>query len=211
MLAGISRPAGIILALLMTGLSGCAPLTTHHKSMPGQPDIAWESRQQLLSSIHQWQTDGRLAIKTTSDAWSASIDWQQHNDAYRIRLSGPFGSQAMHIEGDASRVLLKKSSDEVYAASNAASLIERHTGWTVPVEGLRYWALGLPDPQLHAQRVVDEYGRLTRLEQSGWVIEYTAYITIDGIDLPRIIRLENSFIKAKIVFKNWQINRQTLS
>jgi outer membrane biogenesis lipoprotein LolB len=50
----------------------------------------------------------------------------------------------------------------------------KRLGVRLPVNGLRYWVRGLPEPGSTPGQT-DADGRLTRLEQNGWVIEYPAY------------------------------------
>ena len=54
-------------------------------------------------------------------------------------------------------------------------LLEQTLGLRLPVTGLRYWVRGLPAPGPTALLQTDAAGRLTRLEQNGWVIEYPSY------------------------------------
>jgi len=80
-----------------------------------------------------------------------------------------------------------------------------HAGWRVPLSGLRYWIIGLPDPQARVIDLeLDPMGRLAELRQLGWHIRYQRYGEFDGVALPTRLTLENSQLRAKLVVRSWR-------
>ncbi|MEZ5450786.1 MAG: lipoprotein insertase outer membrane protein LolB [Thiolinea sp.] len=72
---------------------------------------------------------------------------------------------------------------------------------------MRYWARAVPTPDAPVESVqLDNYGRPTRLQQSGWVIDYSAYENKGPNALPTRMTLEKAAerAKAKVVAKKWQ-------
>ncbi len=74
------------------------------------------------------------------------------------------------------------------------------------MSGLRYWILGLPVPDAEVySRELDVYGRIRRLEQSGWRIEYLDYVLVDGVDMPSKLELQHPHLSARIAVRRWQL------
>ncbi len=77
----------------------------------------------------------------------------------------------------------------------------------LPVNGLRYWVRGLPEPGSTPVLQTDASGRLTRLEQNGWIIEYPAYAptSILNLDLPERIVARRPDLSVKLVIEQWKL------
>ena len=77
-------------------------------------------------------------------------------------------------------------------------------GWTLPVSSLIYWIRGLPAPGVyHAQ--TDAYGHLSKLSQAGWILKFSQYLSLKGVDLPQILQLNSGPLKIKIVVQHRQM------
>ena len=63
-------------------------------------------------------------------------------------------------------------------AASPELLLRRALGWSVPVQSLRHWVLGLPG-RAAAYRL-DGYGRLQSLELGGWLVSYDDYVSLAG-------------------------------
>ncbi|MDX1431869.1 MAG: lipoprotein insertase outer membrane protein LolB [Gammaproteobacteria bacterium] len=168
------------------------------------PERAWAEHQARLAAIDRWSAVGKLGVQSAEDSWSAGIQWRQDQDSYNIRLRGPLGQGLMELRGEPGSVEMQ-TADDVYRARTAEELMQTHAGWRVPLNGLRYWILGRPDPNA----VVDAYsldaaGRLAELHQLGWVIHIERYATFDGTDLPTRMTLENPRVRAKLILRTWQ-------
>ncbi|HLA74858.1 MAG TPA: lipoprotein insertase outer membrane protein LolB, partial [Gammaproteobacteria bacterium] len=82
----------------------------------------------------------------------------------------------------------------------------------LPVSGLRYWVLGLPDPAAPPaaqDRELDGLGHLTRLRQSGWDIEFRRYSPVTTVDLPNKIFLTNQAagvrLEVRLAVEQWEL------
>ena len=189
--------------VVLLELSGCATFT-----QVSTPTLDWETRQKVLSSLSDWHVRGRVAMQTADDAWSASIDWNQAEGSYVIRLSGPLGGNVMTVHGGPGYAVMETAEGEKFIETNAGRLIEAQTGWQIPVEGLQYWALALVEPGFPAVQIFDDQGRLSEVRQSGWVIHYQTYQIKGNIEMPRKIQLNNDHFKVKLVIKEWQLGLQ---
>ncbi|MCW8964708.1 MAG: lipoprotein insertase outer membrane protein LolB [Gammaproteobacteria bacterium] len=198
----------VVILIASIGLSAC--------SRPGlRPDVQstvtvldWQQRQIRLNDIHQWDVSGRIAMQTTDDAWSASMEWQQSGDNYDIRLFGPLGGEALSIKGQQDFVELTNDDGEIFTAASAAELIYRQTGWRVPVDGLRYWVRALAAPQIPAEHFFNQGGRLSELRQLDWIVYYQDYQQVNNLEMPRKIRLEHGHFTVKLILRDWQLERR---
>ena len=186
-------------------VAGCAaPLPVP----PADPEIAWQSRQQDLAKVNDWRLNGRLAITRGSEAWHLKVNWRQKPEGYEIFLSGPFGS-GVKLVGNPQSVVLHDADQQAYSAEEPELLLYAHTGVLMPVTGLRYWILGLPDPDKnHTNKTqLDAYGRLAELQQRDWKVRFRDYVAVEQYQLPErlFIRSEDEDIEVRLVVDDWQV------
>ena len=184
------------------------PLTRTDSS--AKPSVlSWPDRQAYLQQLHEWSVRGRIAMRTSSDAWSASLKWQQRDTDYDIQLFGPLGGKALSVTGGKDYVVLTTDEGETFSERGAGVLIYEQTGWHVPVEYLHYWVRAMRIPGQEAQEEHDEEGRLSRLQQAGWDIQFQDYQQVNQLVMPRKIRLVNQHFTAKLVFREWQLGQRS--
>lgn len=201
----MNRPSRPALALLLVGLAaGCAT----QKPAPEAPRAQlWKERRASLTCLDHWQLEGKLALAAKDEGWSANLDWRQNGEAFEMQLSGPFGLGGLRLAGDRRHVVVRDG-DEVYRyAAAPEGVIRRQFGMTIPVAGLSYWVRGTPRPELAAVPKLDRYGRLSRLEQSGWTIRYRSYASRGGPDLPKRLVMTRPDVRLKLVVDDWKIDR----
>ncbi|VAW87840.1 hypothetical protein MNBD_GAMMA17-1607, partial [hydrothermal vent metagenome] len=198
----LDRLNGVGLALLLAALlSGCAiqPSTP----LPGDEarERLWDSRHAQLSELVGWQMKGRVAVKSVEDSWSASLSWQQHAETFDIRFSSMLGQRLAQLKGDALASSLYLPDDRVISAANVSDLLDEELGWSVPMDGLRYWLVGLPAPALASTEKLhmglDELGRLQWLEQAGWRIEYQRYRSAGTLEVPKKMVITRSDLRVR--------------
>jgi outer membrane lipoprotein LolB len=186
-------------------LSACARLPLQ---LPA--DEPWKARNLALSGLRNWHITGRIGITNAQDGWHASLQWTQQERIYSIDLLGPWGQGRVHIEGGAQLVSVRTADGHIHTAADPEQLLAETVGVRIPLDGLRYWVLGVPDPQRPSQLQGDEQGRLTRLEQDGWLIEYPRYTTVSGLDLPALIRARHDDWQIRIAIRNWDLRQSVL-
>lgn len=202
-----ARTLGVFFVLaIVLMLSACATRPVVSDQERAQ---AWKLRQQALAGLEDWSFSGRLAVKDKiEDSWSASLRWQQSGGSYDIRLSGAFGQGAARLFGHQGYAVIETADHAALTASSAELLMEEQLGWSVPVQGLKYWLVGLPEPSLITRHVLDESGRLSELDQAGWQIRYSSYQRVNGVELPRLLELENTRLRARLVIDRWQMEKK---
>ena len=170
---------------------------------PAAPAESPVTHQLMLSRLQNWDLTGRLSIRQGDEAWHATIRWQQHEDSYSIDIIGPLGQGGLRLQGGNQQVVMHTSNNEVYVAKTPEALLQEHLGWHVPIQGLRYWALGRYDPAVKYTSTADSQGRFTDLDQSGWHIRYRRYESLDGIDLPGKVFMNTSDLDVRLIIDNW--------
>lgn len=166
----------------------------------------FESRARVLNHIQTFDVRGKVAYKQGSKGGSATIHWQQKGAAYDIALFGPLSSHTVYITGSPQGVKLRDSEGKVRYANNAETLVLETLNLKLPVSGLRYWLLGIPQPGGgEAEASFDAENHLRTLRQQGWTIHYESYNTIQGIDLPQKLSLIRGNVRLKFVLKHWSL------
>ncbi len=194
---------GVFLAgVVLFGLSGCATAPR----VSSMPQFDWPERQQQLAQLQRWSFSGRLAIKdANNESWSAALRWQQDGDSYDIQLSGAFGQGAARLFGHDGYAVIEMAEHSALTADSAEALMQQQLGWHMPVQGLKFWLLGMLVPNSVGQHAFNEVGRLESLQQSGWQVRYRDYLDVDGLELPRKLELENPRLRARLVIDSWQL------
>jgi len=167
------------------------------------PDLAWQARKSELGKFPSWRLNGRIAIKSLQDSWNANVFWQQHDSSFDIRFMTQLGRAVAQLQGHPGLATLH-TSDQDLAATDVDELLHKRFGWTVPVEGLRYWVLGLTVPHLVEDKELDNQGRLVWLEQLGWHIDFVAYRKAGEVEIPRKILLEYPELHVRLIIDRWE-------
>ncbi|ROS05777.1 outer membrane lipoprotein LolB [Sinobacterium caligoides] len=170
--------------------------------------------EQPKDPLNDWTLRGRLGIRTADNAESASLYWRQTGEAYKIKLSGPFGAGSIAIDGTPLHVELRQHGHETLQADNAEQLIYQQTGWRLPVSSMHYWVQGLASPELsvddsrrHTGTGIDNKGAqqpLAMLRQQDWLIEYQRYSLVGDILLPSKIVITHPELRLTLIINEWQ-------
>lgn len=185
----------VLLATLMLG--GCATLM----KPADNADRAWERRTAALEKIDRFTLKARVASGGVFGL-KGNLVWRQRPDDFDMSVSGPFGIGALSLSGTP-RLVTVQTKNGSYTTPDPEDYLRKNMGWTFPVEGLRYWALGLPSPLTDAQIELDELGRLLSLEQDDWQLEYSEYQQVAGLQLPRKFSASHPEVKIKVVIDEW--------
>lgn len=196
----VSRLSALLCCIIGV-LAACA-------TTPPGVDLAetpWPARQAALRALQRWELSGRIAVVNEQDGWHASLRWQQLGPDYAIELFGPFGQGRLDIHGNRQGVRVLTADGQSLSASDPEQLLEQTTGMRIPLTGLIYWLRGLPNPAQESELTGDPEGRLTRLQQGGWMIEYPLYRRVGALELPVRIQAQRDQLKVKLVVEQWHL------
>ena len=188
----------LLTCFILALLAGCA----------GRPTIIevpvndWDRHYDALAAIEDWTFSGRVAVQTAEDASSASLHWQQRGSDLQMTLSGPAGFKTATLAIADSAITVTREGERRLLGHEPGAL-SREFGWDLPVDYLAWWLRGLPAPDpIPGFRDITA-GRLTRLEQAGWTLEFPEYQQVDSQALPRRIRFRGHGVEGKILLKQW--------
>ena len=187
-------------------LSGCAAFAP---SVPEPPTERitqlWQQHAQSVRAQTEWTLNARIAAHNENDGWSGKLYWQQGKEIYQMNFNAPFGQGGLQLDGNSQRVEMHTTDGQMLVAADAESLLRQQFGWRLPLNSLRYWVRGVPVPTKGVAPLLffGEAGRLDRLRQSGWDIEYPSYRLADGLMLPRKVYLENDDLSVRLVIDRW--------
>jgi len=173
-------------------LSGCSFFTVEPPSIPYSKTATLP-----LYKLQQWSFEGRLSITGRTDSWTANVDWQHSADKERVKLSGPLGQGATLIQLSKGIVTIDRGDGKVQTSNQPEAFINQQLGLFVPVQSLRYWVIGLPEPN---QNFVET---ATGFKQAGWLIEYKQMQAVKTTTMPYKINVTNEQVKLKLIVDEW--------
>jgi len=177
----------LILATALLVLAGCA-------NQGPQPDYA--------DLTETWAFSGKMAVRNASEASSFNVDWVQSQADFEIELSGPLGQGRVEVAGRPGRVTLRQG-DDVWRARSLTELGQRLADMNLPLDHLQYWVRGRASPRDIGTLTLDNQGRLTQLQQSGWTVHFPSYYGDSADALPRRIDFERDDSSGRLVIRNW--------
>ena len=189
--------AALVAALL---LGGCAS----RPAVPLPEIDGWNTRTEVLGSREDWEFSGRIGVRANDDGFNGKLRWRQDAETFAATVSGPLGIGTVRIEGDgAAAVLTDKDGVRTELSNVEADLLYRY-GWTIPVASLRYWALGIPDPNAESETEFNMDGRLSKLSQRGWDVTISRYRLGAGQLMPNRLTASNADTRVRIVIDKWR-------
>ena len=152
----------------------------------------------LQAPQNGFAASGRVNIRSSSDANTASFTWLATQEKDVLSLATPLGTTLAELtiqyqDGQTVAARLQHGQD-VSSADNPEALLEQVAGLQLPVSGMRWWLRGQPVPS----------GELIRHEvgftQNGWLIIASDY---RGGTLPYRVELSRDDIKVRVLMNEW--------
>jgi len=197
----------LILLISFFLLAACASVSPTPEGPPDEE--AWMEHRRALLAMQSWTLDGRAALRTDDDGWTASLRWSQWADYMDFRLRGTFGIGTTRVRGSQDWMIIENNRGEVWETAFPEAELERLTGWQVPLGMLRWWMVGVPAPQgPAADKSIDAEGRLIHLEQLGWRVDYEDYSPVgeSALPMPGRITVENEEVRLRIRIRDWSLS-----
>jgi outer membrane lipoprotein LolB len=159
----------------------------------------WERRLLELQHATTWQLDGRAAVAVGTQGWQASLNWRQRGADAEVHLAGPLGVGALVLNKTPAGVSMNGAppSDAVL------SQLQDRLGFELPLEDLRYWLVGLPNPDTASALQRNDQDRVQQLTQDGWTVDYDRYMPVKGDLLPARLVMSREGVRLRIAVDHW--------
>jgi len=193
----MARSLYLILALLLLG--GCAGPDTRDTAT-----LSWVEHQASLGQFQYWSARGKLALRTSDRAESATLLWRQQGAHSELHLSGPIGMGATTIHSNGQQMEIRQGDERRVIDISTPDAIARNTGWDLPLQALPYWLKGLPAPREEVQLLELDQDLLRSLQQDGWSVQYQQYEQFDQKMLPTRLRIQRGDTSVRMIIGNWQ-------
>ena len=192
----------LLILLCSTVLAACVT-TRRAPAPPLGAAVGWDRRVADLQGLGSWRLDGRAAVAAGTQGWQASLNWRQSGDDAEVHLSGPFGVGS---------VVLKRTHDGLSLngappSDAVVSQLQERLGVELPIDHLRFWLLGVPDPGAAFDLKRNDQDRASQLTQDDWNIDYDRYMSVNGDLLPALLVLSREGVRVRIVVDRWEPQR----
>lgn len=164
---------------------------------------SWEVRRPQLQARERFELKGRVAVAAGGEGFNARLRWAQNGRQTRMSLDGPLGAGGVQVTSDGSAVSIVTSRGDRLDNDAARAELTNRLGFDPPLDSLRYWILGVPEPGHPAQESLNPQQRLASLEQDGWQIQYTDYMSVGGEWLPSKLTVQRQGVRLRVVVDGW--------
>jgi len=194
-----------LLLLLLLLLGGCGLFRTQP---PADKPLSWQAQREKNRTLERFQISGKIGIRAPRESGSANLFWQQQQDYFDIRLSGPLGRGAARLVGNLQQARLEAAND--ISEGKAQTLLSERLSLELPLDALPCWLRGLPAPGQTARLQLDSNNRLAQLNQQGWQIDYPSYRFEQGYWLPERLKISGHNLLVTLVIKDWNLTPSPL-
>lgn len=185
------------------GLLTFATLITACSTQPKGPITPPPSS---VAAISQWETSGRVGIRTENDAISGNFDWQKKPTHFTLNIVGPFGQGATSLEQTSDGLVTLSYKNIQVTGHDATTLLQQELGWEFPVEQVTYWIRGLASPNSPARvKHTPSTELVSEIEQDGWTITYASFSRVNGLSLPQRMQVSNPPFRVSLIINQWNI------
>ncbi len=154
----------------------------------------------LPDQVPAFELSGRVAVRYGDEAASGRAEWRHAPETDDMVISTPLGQGLAELTRRGDVFTLVTSDGKRHTASDPESLTESVLGWRLPLAGLPEWVRAQPLPGVPAD-VKRAEGRVSRIAQSGWTIDYLEY---GENGLPRRLRLQRDTLDIRLVIEEWR-------
>jgi outer membrane lipoprotein LolB len=196
------------LSWLLVGvlLVGCATVPPRGRV---EAPASWDTRRLELQAVTRFTLEGRLAAAVGQEGFSASLSWSQRGSHSELDLRAPLGFGTAEVTREGDDIRLKSSRGDNLTGAVATDELARRLGFDPPLDSLRYWVLGVPDPTRPAVETPGNGTTLSSLEQDGWRVEYAEYrafgqAALEAL-LPRRLTLTREGIRLRLLIDHWKL------
>ena len=208
------RSGPALAAALLAGLFALAGCTVAPVRAPPPAVLSSAARDAAMAAqaAHEaalarqpdWRLEGRVALTNNGRGGSGRLEWRQQGGEFSVALSAPVTRQGWRLSGREGDVVLEGLDGGPRRGTDAATLLREATGWEIPVGALASWVRGARAPGSPADLEFAADGRLVRLSQDGWTLDYADWQPRPGgIDLPMRVSASRDAARVRLVVDAW--------
>ena len=174
--------------------------------VPGSKSLPLNYRKVIagfFTKLDAWQFEGRLVVKTLKDSRHANLQWSHSIELDKLQLSGPFGQGATQILIYPDSIQITNSNGKIEVSENPERALERLFGFKVPLSALKYWVLGVTEPNAKNCIEIDANGFLRKIWHQDWEVFIKKYRSLHKYTVPKLIEIKNDDVVFKLVIDRW--------
>lgn len=194
----------VVLALWLAGCQS-VPKSVTPTTTPEQVAAGWPARRAQLQTREHFTAQGRIGVVAGMDGFNGRVRWLQDGARSTVSLDGPLGVGGVRIVDEGGALTLTTPAGQALDSQAAHDELVRRMGFEPPLNSLRYWVQGVPDPSSPGTETADAHGYLGSLTQAGWTVSFGAYMqTADGA-LPQKLSVARGNVRVRLVIDTWQV------
>lgn len=193
--------AAVVACLLLASCSTRQIVSTDREAA----QFAYQQRAASLGAISSWDMAGKLSVDDGDDGGSGKLSWKVRNESSLMNFRGALGRGAWQLDSRPGFAELQKSDGTITQASTVSDLLENEIGWHIPVNSLKWWALGVSAPGDTELLDLDSDGRVLAMQQDGWNISFDRYRQFDGVELPGRMDAVRGRYRVKMAVSKWTL------
>jgi len=179
-------------------LGGCETLPPMTDLSPITVDNAAQAK--------AWELQGKLAIRTPEDKLSANLYWRHSEERDELTLTTMLGTTVLTLEATPNSAHLHIDGKD-FRDTNAQALLERVSGWSIPINDLPLWITGQVG-SLDRVIAVDSAGQAKQLQNvqtpPPWLVTFLSWQSQSGAKVPYQLTLERGDLQLKLQLNQWQ-------
>jgi outer membrane lipoprotein LolB len=195
------RPVALLVMALV--LVGCQSVPKSVAPVAALEQGGWPARRAQLQARGQFTAQGRIGVVAGTDGFNGRLRWMQDGPRSTVDLDGPLGVGGVRIVDDAGVLTLTNPAGEALDSQAAHNELVRRMGFEPPLESLRYWLQGVPDPSSPSTEMPGAQGYLDSLAQSDWMVTFSLYAQTPDGALPRKLTVVRGNVRVKLIIDSW--------
>lgn len=166
----------------------------------GEVDVYHLADMRPLQQQQQWSFEGRLALSDGKESFSASLNWQHRSESDAIELIGPLAQGRLLISVTGDVVVVDDGDRKQEFVGDVSAILAEQLGVEMPVDALRYWVLGVSEPNSRYLQQGEGF------VQQGWLIQFAEMQRVNSVSLPRKMTAQKDKARIKLIVDKWDLS-----
>ncbi|GHE85135.1 outer-membrane lipoprotein LolB [Thalassotalea profundi] len=178
----------------------------NQQSLP--TNYSLENRVDYLTTINNWQINGKIAFLDDKERKSATLFWQNNpnKNTEQLSLTTYLGINVLEVNL-AEGIYTIEVDGNSYQNSNIDHILMSLTGYQLPSQALKSWIKAIPfsvnDKITYHSKTQLPESIIGSYNNQTWDILYKEYINVNNIPLPKQLTIKQDQLTIKIVINQW--------